>query len=101
MLIWDFFVKKGTVHWTWNILHLQHILLHCDINALQVQEMRKDNQQRSENLAEDIANLLKTNISLKDDVPVEVNDMKLIFFFDDYYIIITWFLQEICLISES
>lgn len=37
----------------------------------QVQEMRKDNQQRSENLAEDITDLLKTNISLKEDVPVE------------------------------
>ncbi|XP_047490814.1 RING finger protein nhl-1-like [Penaeus chinensis] len=37
----------------------------------QVQEMRKDNQQRSENLAEDIANLLKTNISLKEDVSLE------------------------------
>lgn len=58
-----------------------HILLHYYINALQVQEMRKDNQQRSENLAEDITDLLKTNISLKEDVPVEVNPRRLIFCF--------------------
>lgn len=58
-----------------------HILLHYYINALQVQEMRKDNQQRSENLAEDITDLLKTNISLKEDVPVEVNPRGLIFCF--------------------
>lgn len=43
--------------------------------------MRKDNQQRSENLAEDITDLLKTNISLKEDVPVEVNPRRLIFCF--------------------
>lgn len=39
--------------------------------------MRKDNQQRSENLSEDIADLLRTKISLKEDVPLEVNQRKL------------------------
>lgn len=82
LLLTDFlykyvFMKHGIwyMYSTWK----SHILLHYYINALQVQEMRKDNQQRSENLAEDITDLLKTNISLKEDVPVEVNPRGLIF----------------------